>query len=380
MKRLFFIAVVVSLSTNTGLVLAQAKKTVQKTEVKKTTTTPASKTTNTTTVTKTSTNTPTARTVVKKDSVVKKHIVKKHKVRPHVATQQEEMIELDNKDSKTVIEVVNGNMYVNGDLVSTIGDAKKEHHKIVINEKTDKITYLDNEERVAPYFDGDYADRTRRTVLGVLTDNYGDYDGAHISSVVRNSPADEAGLLPGDLIMKINGRDIRDSRDLSDVINDHDAGERIFITYDRRGRILHAEAQLTETSAHRRHQPYEYTIPDLHGDRRIPAPFLNSYVFNNVDNTFEFAPQMGITAQGAKNGRGVQVLDVKAGSPADYAGLQNGDMIIRLDHLRTSTISDIQDILDDTWPNQKIAIEFKRDGILMYTYMRFSKQKAKKDL
>ena len=363
MKTLFFIGGIVLLCSGVNTANGQAKKTT------------AGKTTGAASATK----------HPKSDST-KHAAVWHHKARPKVVSEQEETIELEHNENETTIEVKDGNMYVNGDLISTIKDANKEHHKILIKVKDDKPGGNADraEERVEKYdpyyFDGDYSDRSRRTVLGVLTDHYGDYDGAHISSVVRNSPADDAGLLPGDLIIQINGRNITDSRDLSDAINDHDAGERIYITYDRRGRILHAEAQLTETTARRRHQAYEYTVPDLHGDRRIPGPFLNSYVFNNADNTFEYAPQMGITAQGSRNGRGVTVLDVKPNSPAFVAGLEAGDEIIRLDHLRTTTISDIEDILEDTWPNQKVAIEFKRDGVLMYTYMRFSKMKAKKDL
>ena len=377
MKKLCIIAGVLSLGLAAQTAFAQTKKTV-KVETKETTTI-APKATG---YNATSATVPApVKAVPAKDTVKKHTAAKHHKARPHLATQREETLELESNNDKTVIEVLNGKMYVNGEMVSSINDAKKEHHKIVINSGEGKGAGEERIERYDPYyFDGDYFDRDRRTVLGVLTDHYGDYDGAHISSVVRNSPADDAGLLPGDLIRKINGRNVRDSRDLSDVINDHDAGEHIYITYDRRGRILHAEAQLTETSAHRRHQTYEYTVPDLHGDRRIPGPFLNSYVFNNVDNTFEYAPQMGISAQGSRNGRGVTVLDVKPNSPAYVAGLEAGDEIIRLDHLRTTTISDIQDVLEDTWPNQKVAIEFKRDGVLMYTYMRFTKEKTKKDL
>lgn len=367
------------MAVSIGVVSADAQtqvktitKTTKATTQKTVTTTPKAVTTNTNT-----TKTVVTASGAKKDTlVIKKHIVKRHK-RTAVASQKEETIELANSDGPTVIEVKNGDMFVNGDLISKAGDAKKVDRRVVINTKEQKD---EKEVKREPIVDDDYVDHSRRTVLGVLTDQYGDYDGAHIGTVIRNSPADEAGLLPGDLIIKINGREIRDSRDLISAINDHDGGERIMITYDRRGRILHAEAELAETSIGRRHQAYEYTIPDLHGNRRVPGPFLNAYTYNTVDNYFDYTPQMGITAEGAKNGRGVAILDVKPKSPADYAGLQNGDVLIRLDHLRVSTVADIQDILDDTWPNQKIAVEFKRDGMLMYTYIRFTKEKTRKEL
>ena len=361
MKTVIGIFLAASVSIAASSANAQVKNTT-KTTVKKTvtTTTPATTTTKTT-------------TVVKKDTVVKRRIIKHYKARPK-ASQKEETIEIANSDGATVIEVNDGKTYINGELISS--DNQKGKKKIIINnkEKEEKL------ERSNPIPEDEYVDHSRRTVLGVLTDQYGDYDGAHVSSVVRNSPADEAGLLPGDLIIRINGREIRDSRDLVSAINDHDGGERIMITYDRRGRILHAEAELAETSLGHRNQTYEYTVPDLHGNRRIPGPFLNAYTYNTVDNYFDYTPQMGITAEGARNGRGVAILDVKANSPADYAGLQNGDVLIRLDHLRVTTVGDIQDILDDTWPNQKVAIEFKRDGVIMYTYMRFTKEKTRKEL
>lgn len=322
---------------------------------------------------------PVAKPAVKKDTVIRHRVVKHKKIKPRpkaAATQKEETLEYNETNGAAVIEIMNGNTYVNGELVSSSADSKDTRRRIVVNVKDDNKV----QEKREPIDGDDYADHSRRTVLGVLTDQYGDYDGAHVSSVVRNSPADEAGLMPGDLILKVNGREIRDSWDLTNAINDHDGGEKVMITYDRRGRILHAEAMLAETTTMRRHQTYEYTVPDLHGKRRVPGPFLNAYTYNTVDNYFDYTPQMGVTAQGAANGRGVSVLDVKSGSPADYAGLRNGDVILRMDHVRVMTVADIQDILDDTWPNQKIAVEFKRDGMLMYTYIRFTKEKTKKEL
>lgn len=326
---------------------------------------PAAKPTTVTTIT--------TKTTVKKDSTVVKRVVKHHKPKPKAkVAPREEVMEYNNKSGAAVVEVFDGKTYVNGELVSS--NDKNVRRRIVVNVRDEE------RQKVEPIEEKEYTDNSRRTVLGVLTDQYGDYDGAHISQVVRNSPADEAGLMPGDLIIRINGHDIRDSWDLINVLNDHDGGERITITYDRRGRVLHADAILAETSTMRRHQTYDYTVPDLHGKRRVPGPFLNAYTYNTVDNYFDYTPTMGISAQGASNGRGVAILDVKSASPADYAGLRNGDVIIRMDHLRVTTVADIQDILDDTWPNQKIAVEFKRDGVLMYTYIRFTKEKTRKEL
>ena len=313
--------------------------------------------------------------VVKKDTVIKKTVVKHKVVKQHGATHEQETIEIENNSNNTVIEINKGEVFVNGELISTIENPKTEKHKIIVKikeEQADKRKAIDLSETKE--------DHTRRPLLGVYSDHNGDFDGAHVTSVIRNSPAAEAGLLPGDIITRINGNAIKDSKELVDIINDHSGGETVSITYERQGREYHTEAELAQTTTFRRHETFQYTVPDLHGVRRFPTPFLHSYMFNNNDNNFEYAPQMGIEGQEAVNGKGVVVLKVKKNSPADIAGLQEGDVVIRLDHHRTTTTEDIQDILNDTWPNQRITVEFKHDGVVMFAYMRFSRDRVKKDL
>ena len=266
-------------------------------------------------------------------------------------------------------------MYINGEHISTIDDPKNEHHIIIINSKEDVL--ISRSPIRASQAEEDY---TRRPMLGVYTTKNTDVEGAHITTIIRNSPADEAGLMAGDIITKINNKEITGPDGLVATINDHNGGETVNITYTRNEREYHTDAELVETTTRRRHDTYDYKIPDLSGEKQFPSPYLHSFMFNTTDNTYEYAPQMGIEAQDAVNGRGVVVLRVKNNSPAGLAGLKEGDIILRLDHQRTTSTDDIQDILNNTWPNQRITIEFKRDGELMFAYMRFTKEKIKKDL
>lgn len=313
--------------------------------------------------------TPTIDTVVKKKIAIKKTL---HKQRKPLATSTEETIELNSNNTKTVVEIANGKVMINGEVVSTIDHPKTDRHRIVINHKEEQTLRQADADEVETY--------THRPMLGVYTEKNKDYEGAFINSVVKNSPADEAGLTYGDVITRINGKEIHDNESLVDIINDYNGGERITINYSRNGREYHREVVLASSNVRRRHQTYEYSIPDLHGERRFPTPYLHSFLFNNIDDDFEYSPQLGIEAQDAKNGSGVMVVHVKEGTPAQQAGIKEGDQIIRLDNIRTRSVDDIQDVLNDTWPNQRITVEFKRDGVLMFAYIRFSKQKIKKDL
>ncbi len=309
----------------------------------------------------------------KKAKLVKKKVVKKTKIVPPTPKQQ--MIEVDENGKQAVVEIKNGNMYVNGDLVSTIEDAKKESHKIVINlkeeekKKDDPKLYSSEDEMPL-----------RKAMLGVYTEQYGDYEGARISYVVAYSPADDAGLMSGDLITEVGGITVKDARDLTNIIAKHSSGDRVSITYERHGREFHAVLELADAVEHRRYHTYQYRVPDLHNVRKYPSPYLRSYRYNNTDNTFEYTPRMGVRVQGSPDGKGVNVLDVVANSPADYAGLKAGDMIIRLNHIRTLSADDLQDILDDVWPEQRVHVKFSRNGVIMTTYVRFTKEKVQKDI
>ncbi len=384
MNKLVSSICLLSLSAASGIALGQTKTTT-KTQTTKTVTKTPAKTTKTVvkkeikkTVTKTGQEAPAPApgSSGRKDTIIKKKIVKhRHKTR-RGATHEQETIEIDNSNGNTVVEINKGDVYVNGDLISTIDNPKTEYHKIIVRAKEEEVL----SPRKPVELSQTKEDHLRRPMLGVYSDHNGDYEGAHVNSVIRNSPADEAGLLVGDIITKINGKSVKDAQDLVDIVNDHNGGETISITYERQGREFHTRADLTETTVFRRHETYRYTVPDLHGNRRFPTPFLHSYMFNNNDNTFEYAPQMGVRAQDAKNGRGVVLLEIKRNSPADIAGLHEGDIILRIDHQRTMSVEDVQDILNDTWPNQRITLEFKRDGVLMFAYMRFTKEKVKKEL
>lgn len=67
----------------------------------------------------------------------------------------------------------------------------------------------------------------------LLVGNYG-YDPAVIRSVSEGSPAEAAGLMPGDLVTKMNGKTIHLSREVSNYVTFHQ-GADIALTYRRNG-------------------------------------------------------------------------------------------------------------------------------------------------
>lgn len=81
----------------------------------------------------------------------------------------------------------------------------------------------------------------RRGYLGVgiqdvsshLRDTYGDKEGAVIISLENDSPAKKAGLMVWDLITKVNGKPIKNSAELRNMIGTMSPNEKVTITYIR---------------------------------------------------------------------------------------------------------------------------------------------------
>ncbi len=60
--------------------------------------------------------------------------------------------------------------------------------------------------------------------------------GAIVQDVEPGSPADEAGLRPGDLIVAVDDEDVGSDNDLADLIGEYEPGDKVDLTIIRQGR------------------------------------------------------------------------------------------------------------------------------------------------
>lgn len=68
--------------------------------------------------------------------------------------------------------------------------------------------------------------------------------GALVGEIVANGPAAKAGVQAGDVILRLNGRDIRDSSELPPLVADLAPGSQAALTLWREGKTVEAKAQV----------------------------------------------------------------------------------------------------------------------------------------
>ena len=84
----------------------------------------------------------------------------------------------------------------------------------------------------------------RKVALGTVPDFTFEGDGVRLDGTVEGSPAEKAGLLKGDVLKTVNGEQVNELRDLSDILKGLKAGDKVDILVDRGGEPILFKAVL----------------------------------------------------------------------------------------------------------------------------------------
>jgi serine protease Do len=136
--------------------------------------------------------------------------------------------------------------------------------------------------------------------------------GAVISDVTDNSPAQKAGLEPGDVVVEVDGRPIEDNNDLSRYIASKAPGTTVRLKVMREG----AEKNVSLTLG---------TFPEETADGEDEEEEGGVQLGMTLR---ELTPALAGQLELPRTAKGVVVMDVEAGSPAEDAGLQQRDVIV----------------------------------------------------
>jgi serine protease Do len=140
-------------------------------------------------------------------------------------------------------------------------------------------------------------------------------EGALVSSVEPGGPADKAGVQPGDIILKFNGRSVENATDLPRMVGETKPGTKATITLWRKGQTRELPITVAEM------QP-DKTVKT--GDNPAPPPRPRATNALGIAVGDLSASQL----KSLKIHGGVQIEQVDG--PAARAGLQKGDIILRV--------------------------------------------------
>ncbi|MGH1600103.1 Do family serine endopeptidase [Campylobacter majalis] len=190
-----------------------------------------------------------------------------------------------------------------------------------------------------------------RGYIGVMISNlteaqkelYQNKEGALISSVEKDFPADKAGLKRGDLVIDINGKVVKSANDLKNIIGSLQPNDDITLKYERNSKIYEANLKLsrgTDTALNTKDTMLidGLSISNITSDIRLHYKLSNEIV-------------------------GVMVTEVKPNSKADEFGFIRGDIIMQVGDEIVKDIQSFTKAINDK-KGSKTLVWVNRRGIM----------------
>jgi len=162
--------------------------------------------------------------------------------------------------------------------------------------------------------------------------------GGFIEQVIPDSAADEAGIKPGDVIIKINGKKVKTFHELRGKIGSMGAGKKVDLTIVRNGNEQNFTVKLKQS------QSSNIVAADIH------SMFSGAKLENNSKNN------------------GVLIKEVADGSAAQMIGLQAKDVIMAINRTRINNIAELRSYIKDK--KGVFALNIIRNGYTQYLMIR----------
>lgn len=83
-----------------------------------------------------------------------------------------------------------------------------------------------------------------------------------IDEVIKDTPAEKAGLKAGDIILAVDGEAIDSNQTVGKIINKKDAGDTVDIKIDRKGKISTLKCEIAKRKDHERYEKVELSLDD----------------------------------------------------------------------------------------------------------------------
>jgi len=211
------------------------------------------------------------------------------------------------------------------------------------------------------------------------------YDGAGalVNRVVDGSPADRAGVRKGDVIVGLNGATVASATDLARAVTAARVGQTVSLRIVREGAHRSLSAKLAARpeeggDSEMRDAPETPEAPEAPEPPQPPS-------VKNDDGDFDFSfrgagpgmawlgmgrGRLGVRVEslnpdlgsyfGARDGKGVLILEVLKDTPAERAGLKAGDVVTRVGERSIASSEELVNALSSA--ERRVTLTIVRKG------------------
>jgi serine protease Do len=176
--------------------------------------------------------------------------------------------------------------------------------------------------------------------------------GVLISDVVKDGPAEKAGLKRGDVVLKFDGKEVENAHELSFLVANTQPDSKAVIAIMRDGEEKEMKATIgtmpeeaEENPAIKQEAAWGLTVQDL---------------------TAQLAERLGLDAKET----GVIISGVEPGSAAAEAGLLGGDIIKEIDRQAIKNLNDYNQALKKAKESKSVLLLIQRGSGTLYVVLK----------
>ncbi len=174
-------------------------------------------------------------------------------------------------------------------------------------------------------------------------------EGVIVAQIHQGTGAEKAGLASGDIMKSVDDKAIKNTNELIKEIQKKKVGQKVKLNVVRDGKPMTIEVTLTAMP------DKPEALKEKEGEEKLGA------------RVQELTPQLSARYRiSSEIKRGVIVISVEEGSPADELGLQEGDVVLEINRKKIETTKDFERAIKDINLDKGIVFRLHRRGNTFY--------------
>ena len=190
-----------------------------------------------------------------------------------------------------------------------------------------------------------------------------------VRKVMLDSPAEEAGFLEGDVILKVSGKSIHGSNEFIEALNEFSPNDLIPVEVYRNQSTFHElwvkaeEAPMNDFNSF--FQPEGFNFDSLNSffdfDQFFGQgmPFGEEQMWGEEDQS---TPFLGVSPHTEEALKGVRIGEVIAESTAEEIGLKKGDILLEINKEKINSFDELSTKIKTMEVGDPLKLKVQRDG------------------
>ena len=188
--------------------------------------------------------------------------------------------------------------------------------------------------------------------------------GEFIQAVQPGEPADRAGIRPGDIVLRVNRRDVTPDQTLSFLVANITPGTTVPIDLVRDGERRTVNVTVGKRPSEEELRQQQMFDPDAQDDEDVMEPGDNEVIEQSLGlQVLPLTPSIARQLAASPDTRGLAIAAVDSNSDAARKGLQRGDIILSANYRSVGTLTDLENIV-------RTAEAENRDAVLLRVQRR----------